>query len=106
MTNPANCNMPTVSAIQHRPQFLTTFTFSLMKSLDIRSEPAIRLLAEFLDMDDGGERVNAEHFAHGECGYIDCAIFAIILVYSVRVLLKTHAACNIAYHAHVKPFLR
>lgn len=38
-----------------------------MKSLDIRSEPAVRLLAEFLDMDSGGERVNAEHFAHGEC---------------------------------------
>ncbi|KAL6306586.1 hypothetical protein BKA93DRAFT_147345 [Sparassis latifolia] len=35
-----------------------------MKSLDIRSEPAIRLLAEFLDMDAGGSRVNAEHFAH------------------------------------------
>lgn len=47
-------------------QFLTTFTVSLMKSLDIRSEPAVRLLAEFLDMDSGGTRVNAEHFAHGE----------------------------------------
>lgn len=37
-----------------------------MKSLDIRSEAAVRLLAEFLDMDSGEERVNAEHFAHGE----------------------------------------
>ena len=37
-----------------------------MKSLDIRSEPAVRLLAEFLDMDSGGNRVNAEHFAHGK----------------------------------------
>ena len=39
-----------------------------MKSLDIRSEPAVRLLAEFLDMDadHGHERVNAEHFAHGK----------------------------------------
>ncbi|EMD36012.1 hypothetical protein CERSUDRAFT_96236 [Gelatoporia subvermispora B] len=45
-------------------EFLTTFTISLMKSLDIRSEPAVRLLAEFLDMDNGGSRVNAEHFAH------------------------------------------
>ena len=38
-----------------------------MKSLDIRSEPAVRLLSEFLDMDadPGHERANAEHFAHG-----------------------------------------
>jgi hypothetical protein len=40
-----------------------------MKSIDIRSESAIKLLAEFLDMDTqyvAGERhVNAEHFAHG-----------------------------------------
>jgi hypothetical protein len=35
-----------------------------MKSLDIRSEGAVRLLAEFLDM-DSGNRSNAEHFAHG-----------------------------------------
>ena len=51
-------------------QFLTTFTVSLMKSLDIRSEPAVKLLAEFLDMDADMEcpnpRANAEHFAHGE----------------------------------------
>ncbi|KAI0338787.1 hypothetical protein BDW22DRAFT_1337477 [Trametopsis cervina] len=44
-------------------EFLTTFTISLMKSIDIRSESAVKLLAEFLDMDTG-ERVNAEHFAH------------------------------------------
>ena len=39
-----------------------------MKSLDIRSEPAVRLLSEFLDMDaeQGRERANAEHFAHGQ----------------------------------------
>ena len=53
-------------------QFLTTFTLSLMKSIDIRSEAAVNLLAEFLDMDAGhntqgnGGRKNAEHFAHGE----------------------------------------
>ncbi|KAI0656032.1 hypothetical protein C8Q70DRAFT_922141 [Cubamyces menziesii] len=47
-------------------EFLTTFTISLMKSLDIRSEPAVRLLSEFLDMDaeHGHEHDNAEHFAH------------------------------------------
>lgn len=49
-------------------EFLTTFTISLMKSIDIRSDSAVKLLAEFLDMDqpyvEGGRYVNAEHFAH------------------------------------------
>ncbi|KAM5545730.1 hypothetical protein V8D89_000768 [Ganoderma adspersum] len=53
-------------------EFLTTFTVSLMKSLDIRSEPAVRLLSEFLDMDaeQGRERANAEHFAHELYSYL------------------------------------
>ena len=42
-----------------------------MKSIDIRSESAVKLIAEFLDMDVDrsggvGDRKNAEHFAHGE----------------------------------------
>lgn len=39
-----------------------------MKALDIRSESAVKLLAEFLDMDyaPGERQRNAEHFAHGE----------------------------------------
>ncbi|KAI0298217.1 hypothetical protein BC826DRAFT_1090733 [Russula brevipes] len=49
-------------------EFLVTFVISLMKSIDIRSESAIKLLAEFLDMDapyvPGERHVNAEHFAH------------------------------------------
>ena len=53
-------------------QFLTTFVISLMKSIDIRAENAVKLIAEFLDMDKpyspGGRYINAEHFAHGECG--------------------------------------
>ena len=40
-----------------------------MKSIDIRSEPAVKLLAEFLDIDaeydSEDPRANAEHFAHG-----------------------------------------
>lgn len=40
-----------------------------MKSIDIRSETAVKLLAEFLDMDvsyaQGEQATNAEHFAHG-----------------------------------------
>jgi len=50
-------------------QFLTTLILSLMKAIDIRSESAVKLIAEFLDMDapytEGGRHVNAEHFAHG-----------------------------------------
>ncbi|WVF66932.1 hypothetical protein IAT40_001675 [Kwoniella sp. CBS 6097] len=56
-------------------EFLTTYILSLLKTIDIRSEPAIRLLADFLDNDrhdenhppDGnvaGEASTAEHFAH------------------------------------------
>jgi len=55
-------------------EFLTTFTVSLLKSIDIRSEPAVKLLSEFLDLDSEHElqvvsrndspRANAEHFAH------------------------------------------
>lgn len=51
-------------------EFLTTFTISLMKSLDIRSEPAVKLLAEFLDMDSDGLRTNAEQFAHELYSYL------------------------------------
>lgn len=40
-----------------------------MKSLDIRSESAVKLFSEFLDMDqpymEGDLHPNAEHFAHG-----------------------------------------
>jgi hypothetical protein len=50
-------------------EFLVTFTISLMKSIDIRCESAVKLLAEFLDLDSpyflGARHTNAEHFAHG-----------------------------------------
>lgn len=46
-------------------EWLTTYTISLMKSIDIRSEAAVGLLGEFLDMDGQGRGI-AEHFAHGE----------------------------------------
>lgn len=49
--------------------FLTTFVISLMKSIDLRSEVAIKLLSEFLDMGgtyvEGNRYPNAEHFVHG-----------------------------------------
>lgn len=49
---------------------MTTFILVLMKSIDIRAESAVKLLAEFLDMDtpytETGRKVNAEHFAHGK----------------------------------------
>ncbi|KAF9074096.1 hypothetical protein BDP27DRAFT_1317302 [Rhodocollybia butyracea] len=55
-------------------EFLMTFTISLMKAIDIRSESAVKLLAEFLDIDtpylEGGRHVNAEHFAHEVYTYV------------------------------------
>ncbi|KAF9448688.1 hypothetical protein P691DRAFT_759702 [Macrolepiota fuliginosa MF-IS2] len=58
-------------------EFLTNLIISLMKSIDIRSESAVKLLAEFLDMEVPNEprnrRVNAEHLAHGE-GLLLCSV--------------------------------
>ena len=57
---------------------MTTFTLSIMKSLDIRSESAVKLLSEFLDMDqpylEGNPHPNAEHLAHGMLAFLfgDC----------------------------------
>ncbi|KAJ3512589.1 hypothetical protein NLJ89_g3434 [Agrocybe chaxingu] len=55
-------------------EFLTTLIISLMKSIDIRSESAVKLISEFLDMDEGyipGRRqTNAEHFAHEVYSYV------------------------------------
>jgi E3 ubiquitin-protein ligase Topors len=46
-------------------EFLTNYILSLLKAIDIRSEPAIRLLAEFLETPNGPQYPNAaEHFAH------------------------------------------
>ncbi|KAI0073978.1 hypothetical protein K474DRAFT_1665964 [Panus rudis PR-1116 ss-1] len=79
-------------------EFLTTFTISLMKSIDIRSEPAIKLLAEFLDMDtehelrvsgsNDGPRANAEHFAHELYCYLrspyrDLSVYDSVVQYDV-----------------------
>jgi hypothetical protein len=53
-----------------------------MKSIDIRSESAIRLLSEFLDMDrpsphqDGVRSSNAEHFAHGLSSFPPYLVFS------------------------------
>ncbi|KAH8827760.1 hypothetical protein DL96DRAFT_1600205 [Flagelloscypha sp. PMI_526] len=55
-------------------EFLTTFIISMMKSIDIRSESAVKLLSEFLDMDtpyaEGYRHPNAEHFAHEVYTYV------------------------------------
>ncbi|KAI0643412.1 hypothetical protein C8Q79DRAFT_1002593 [Trametes meyenii] len=77
-------------------EFLTTFTISLMKSLDIRSEPAVRLLSEFLDMDAdrGHEHDNAEHFAHELYCYIRSP-YRDLATYDNSVQLK---ALSTAYH--------
>ncbi|KAA1473271.1 hypothetical protein DENSPDRAFT_866005 [Dentipellis sp. KUC8613] len=73
-------------------EFLTTFVLSLMKSIDIRSESAVKLLAEFLDMDapytPGGRHVNSEHFAHEIYSYLrspyrDLAVYDTVVQYDV-----------------------
>ena len=53
-----------------------------MKSIDIRSESAVKLISEFLDMDapytPGERHVNAEHFAHGLLNFFcsrNCSLF-------------------------------
>lgn len=52
-----------------------------MKAIDIRSESAVKLLSEFLDLDapyiEGGRHINAEHFAHGKHEYLLFRIFLI-----------------------------
>lgn len=52
-----------------------------MKAIDIRSESAIKLLAEFLDMEvsyaPGERHVNAEHFAHGQSLFLKVFVRAI-----------------------------
>ncbi|WWD16880.1 hypothetical protein CI109_101312 [Kwoniella shandongensis] len=45
-------------------EYLTTYILSLLKAIDIRSEPAIRLLADFLDVDEVTYPRGAEHFSH------------------------------------------
>ena len=46
-------------------EYLTTHILSLLKAIDIRSEPAIRLLTELLDTPSGPRYPHAaEHFAH------------------------------------------
>ncbi|KZT30048.1 hypothetical protein NEOLEDRAFT_1020686, partial [Neolentinus lepideus HHB14362 ss-1] len=73
-------------------EFLTTFIISLMKSIDIRSESAIKLLAEFLDMDQpyvqGRRYKNAEHFAHEVYSYLrspyrDLAVYDSVVQVSI-----------------------
>ncbi|KAF8057474.1 hypothetical protein FPV67DRAFT_565353 [Lyophyllum atratum] len=83
-------------------EFLTTFTISMMKSIDIRSESAVKLLAEFLDMDapyvEGGRHVNAEHFAHEVYSYVRSP-FRDLFVYDTTVQVSPHSLPAI-FHAH------
>lgn len=45
-------------------EFLTTYSVSIMKAIDIRSDGAIRLLSDFLGPD------GAEHLTHEVCAYL------------------------------------
>ncbi|KAK0468835.1 hypothetical protein IW261DRAFT_1517090 [Armillaria novae-zelandiae] len=70
-------------------EFFTTFTVSLMKSIDLRSESAVKLLAEFLDIDTDG-RIMAEHFAHEVYSYVRSP-FKDLFVYDSVVQYDTPA---------------
>ncbi|KAG7441758.1 uncharacterized protein BT62DRAFT_907598 [Guyanagaster necrorhizus] len=70
-------------------EFFTMFTISLMKSIDIRSESAVKLLAEFLDMDTGG-RTMAEHFAHAEVYSYVRSPFKDLFVYDSAVQVSEY----------------
>jgi hypothetical protein len=49
-----------------------------MRSIDIRSEPAVRLLSDFLDVrgSEGRERQGTEHFVHGQS---NCLSFRMVV---------------------------
>ncbi|KAI0313519.1 hypothetical protein OF83DRAFT_1165561 [Amylostereum chailletii] len=84
-------------------EFLVTFVLSLMKAIDIRSESAVKLLAEFLDMDmtyvPGGRFVNAEHFAHEVYCYVrspykDLAMYDAAVQVGFNLILLTLLRCS------------
>ncbi|KZT58528.1 hypothetical protein CALCODRAFT_494801 [Calocera cornea HHB12733] len=77
-------------------EFLTTFVLSLMKSLDIRSEASVKLLAEFLDMADGG-RKNAEHFAHEVYSYLRSP-YRSLTIYDTIVQYDPPESPSVFYH--------
>ncbi|KAG8913384.1 hypothetical protein FRC00_002516 [Tulasnella sp. 408] len=72
-------------------QFLTSFILALMKSIDIRSESAVKLLGEFLDMDstESGRRPNAEHFAHELYTYLRSP-YRDLAVYDSVIQIRTY----------------
>ncbi|SJL11759.1 uncharacterized protein ARMOST_15167 [Armillaria ostoyae] len=68
-------------------EFFTTFMISPMKSIDVRSESALKLLAELLNIDTSG-RVMAEHCAHEVSPYVRSA-FKDLFVYDSVVQYDT-----------------
>jgi hypothetical protein len=73
-----------------------TFVLSLLKHLELRSERAIGLIAEFLDMDGG--RAAAEHFVHGAC------LVVVILCPACSALLRDDM--HVMRCLHAPPCLR
>ncbi|KAF9222199.1 hypothetical protein BS17DRAFT_796672 [Gyrodon lividus] len=91
-------------------EFLTTFTISLMKSIDIRAQSAVKLLSEFLDLDAPyveGRHVNAEHFAHEIYCYLrspyrDLNIYDKVVQKEATVGSRSHFdGRDHRYHQHV-----
>ncbi|CAE6441301.1 unnamed protein product [Rhizoctonia solani] len=73
-------------------EFLTSFILSLAKSIDIRTEPAVKLISEFLDINrrpSGSEGTVAEHFVHELYSYLrspfrDLPAYDAIVQYDTR----------------------
>lgn len=54
-------------------EFLTNYIIALIKMLDLRTEPGIRLLADLMDpgtlYSEEARKPNTEHLAHGRCSH-------------------------------------
>ncbi|OBZ72890.1 hypothetical protein A0H81_06736 [Grifola frondosa] len=92
-------------------EFLTTFTLSLMKSIDIRSEPAIRLLAEFLDMVQKQAVPSASTRNISRMNYIPiCVLHIVIFPFTIpsssmmrkKIYLRQLCRCEVGGGDHVR----
>lgn len=84
-----------IATSDQKSKFLTSFILSLVKSIDIRTEAAVKLIGEFLDLSgrrspSGG--TIAEHFVHGGhfiyvYSTVQCSkfLYRIILVFALTV---------------------
>lgn len=62
-------------------EFLASYILTLIKTIDLRCETGVKLLAEMLDVGtpyvEGHRHLNAEHFAHGESIHPPVSLFVV-----------------------------